>query len=46
MTSRYAYTIYDEGGLLDMNVAGYPTIMGDGCFGEFTSARQGFSGAG
>ena len=22
---RYAYTIYDEGGLLDMNVAGYPT---------------------
>jgi Tfp pilus assembly protein PilX len=22
---RYAYTIYDEGGLLDVNVAGYPT---------------------
>jgi Tfp pilus assembly protein PilX len=22
---RYAYAIYDEGGLLDMNVAGYPT---------------------
>jgi len=22
---RYAYNIYDEGGLLDMNVAGYPT---------------------
>src|SRR5439155_17388491 len=22
---RYAYTIYDESGLLDMNVAGYPT---------------------
>ncbi len=22
---RYAYTIYDEGGLLDMNVAGHPT---------------------
>jgi hypothetical protein len=23
---RYAYTIYDEGGLLDMNVAGNPTV--------------------
>src|SRR5205823_7091501 len=23
---RYAYAIYDEGGLLDMNVAGYPTL--------------------
>jgi len=22
---RYAYTVYDEGGLLNMNVAGYPT---------------------
>jgi hypothetical protein len=22
---RYAYAVYDEGGLLDMNVAGYPT---------------------
>ena len=22
---RYAYAIYDEGGLMDMNVAGYPT---------------------
>jgi Tfp pilus assembly protein PilX len=22
---RYAYAIYDEGGLLDMNIAGYPT---------------------
>src|SRR6266446_9241395 len=24
---RYAYAIYDEGGLLDMNLAGYPTGM-------------------
>jgi hypothetical protein len=24
---RYAYTIYDEGGLLDMNVAGYPSAL-------------------
>ena len=22
---RYAYAVYDEGGLLDINVAGYPT---------------------
>ena len=21
---RYAYAVYDEGGLLDINVAGYP----------------------
>lgn len=25
VVGRYAYNIYDEGGLLDMNVAGYPT---------------------
>src|SRR5438552_3742923 len=25
---RYAYAIYDEGGLLDMNLAGYPTGVG------------------
>ena len=25
VVGRYAYAIYDEGGLLDMNVAGYPT---------------------
>ena len=24
---RYAYMIYDEGGLLDMNAAGYPSPM-------------------
>src|SRR6266496_2876647 len=27
---RYAYAIYDEGGLLDMNVAGYPTCGSTG----------------
>jgi len=26
---RYAYAIYDEGALLDVNVAGYPTISGN-----------------
>ncbi len=25
---RYAYVVYDEGGLLDINVAGYPTSTG------------------
>src|SRR5439155_7637354 len=25
VVGRYAYAVYDEGGLLDMNVAGYPT---------------------
>jgi hypothetical protein len=25
VVGRYAYTIYDEGGLLDLNVAGYPS---------------------
>jgi hypothetical protein len=25
---RYAYAVYDEGGLLDANVAGYPPVLG------------------
>ncbi|XHR31251.1 MAG: hypothetical protein ACFUZC_12000 [Chthoniobacteraceae bacterium] len=32
VVGRYAYTIYDEGGLLDINVAGYPTVTGTGHF--------------
>ncbi|MBA3544422.1 MAG: hypothetical protein H0T83_08295, partial [Chthoniobacterales bacterium] len=31
---RYAYIIYDEGGLLDMNVAGYPTVSTPAQFGR------------
>ena len=27
VVGRYAYTVYDEGGLLDMNVAGHPTTV-------------------
>jgi hypothetical protein len=27
VVGRYAYAIYDEGGLLDLNVAGYPSTM-------------------
>jgi hypothetical protein len=30
---RYAYAIYDEGGLLDANVAGYPTNLTAGKYG-------------
>jgi hypothetical protein len=29
VVGRYAYCIYDEGGLLDMNVAGYPSAPAD-----------------
>ncbi|MGB8353236.1 MAG: hypothetical protein WCD79_05060, partial [Chthoniobacteraceae bacterium] len=28
IVGRYSYTIYNEGGLLDMNVAGYPSTTG------------------
>ena len=31
---RYAYAIYDEGGLLDANVAGCPTILTGSCRGR------------
>ncbi len=30
VVGRYAYAIYDEGGLLDMNVAGHPTAASPG----------------
>ena len=30
VVGRYAYAVYDEGGLLDMNVAGYPTCGATG----------------
>jgi hypothetical protein len=29
VVARYAFTVYDEGGLLDMNVAGYPNWSGN-----------------
>ncbi len=29
MIARYAYAIYDEGSLLDINVAGYPSTTVD-----------------
>ncbi|PTY03434.1 hypothetical protein DB346_06005 [Verrucomicrobia bacterium LW23] len=28
VTGRYAYAVYDTGGLLDVNVAGYPSTLG------------------
>jgi hypothetical protein len=30
VVGRYAYAVYDEGGLLDVNVAGYPYVSGGG----------------
>ena len=38
---RYAYAIYDEGGLLDMNVAGHPTPTGSAV--PTTSPPSGFT---
>jgi len=34
VVGRYAYTVYDTSGLLDINVAGYPSgasVSGKGC---------------
>lgn len=38
---RYAYAIYDEGGLLDMNVAGYPSAAASTTSGSAELARKG-----
>src|SRR5438132_6392747 len=38
---RYAYAIYDEGGLLDMNVAGYPTDPSAGLIPTQRLGRKG-----
>ena len=38
---RYAYAIYDEGGLLDMNVAGYPSGAASGSANALDLARKG-----
>ena len=38
---RYAYAIYDEGGLLDMNVAGYPSAAASTTIGSTELARKG-----
>lgn len=35
---RYAYAIYDEGGCLDANVAGYPTVLSNAA--SFTASRK------
>ncbi|HWL50838.1 MAG TPA: hypothetical protein VNQ90_00280 [Chthoniobacteraceae bacterium] len=35
VTGRYAYAIYDEGGLLDINLAGYPTKTSDDELAEY-----------
>jgi hypothetical protein len=38
---RYAYAIYDEGGLLNMNVAGYPSGSTNGAANLVDMARKG-----
>ncbi|MEI6714570.1 MAG: hypothetical protein WCO60_12505 [Verrucomicrobiota bacterium] len=44
--ARYAYQVYDEGGLLDMNVAGYDPNMktGSGASLDLTASRRGSLG--
>ena len=41
VVGRYAYAIYDEGGLLDMNVAGYPSGAAVGGNNTVDLARKG-----
>ena len=42
---RYAYAVYDEGGLLDMNVAGHPTPGSSPAPTGFTVAQVGRKGS-
>lgn len=44
VVGRYAYAIYDEGGLLDMNVAGFPTPSTPPDPNGFTSTQVGRKG--
>ena len=37
---RYAYAVYDEGGLLDINIAGYPTNNSSGPMPSITDIGQ------
>jgi hypothetical protein len=37
---RFAYVVYDEGGLLDMNAAGHPTSNVDSTFGQEPFFRE------
>ncbi len=41
VVGRYAYAVYDEGGLLDMNVAGHPTPTTPAATTGFTSTQAG-----
>ena len=44
VVGRYAYTIYDEGGVLDMNVAGYRASDDNGTPADFSTAELGRKG--
>ncbi len=42
---RYAYAVYDEGGLININVSGYPSTFGDGSsLSAADAARKGTPG--
>jgi len=42
---RYAYAVYDEGGLININVSGYPSAFGDGSsLSPADAARKGTPG--
>jgi len=40
VVGRYAFAIYHEGGLLDVNAAGYPHTSGTGAGGTYLSAHK------
>ncbi len=43
VVGRYAYNVYDEGGLLDMNVAGYPVSPSTTSTNQFAQLKPGLS---
>ena len=45
VVGRYAYAVYDEGGLLDMNVAGHPTPGTPAATTGFTATQVGQKGS-
>ena len=44
VVGRYAFAMYDEGGLLDVNAAGYPTPATPAATSGFTSTQVGYKG--
>lgn len=44
VVGRYAFAMYDEGGLLDVNAAGYPTPATPAATSGFTATQVGYKG--